>query len=79
MIDRATTPEQIATEIDALRHATDRRNSLPVIATGGIGDGRGVAAVLALGAQAAALGTSYHSCPSARARETSAEPADRCT
>ncbi len=32
---------------------------LPVVAAGGIGDGRGVAAVLALGAQGAALGTSF--------------------
>jgi nitronate monooxygenase len=32
---------------------------LPVFATGGIGDGRGVAAVLALGADAAAIGTSF--------------------
>jgi nitronate monooxygenase len=32
---------------------------LPVIAAGGIGDGRGVAAVLALGAQGAWLGTRF--------------------
>ena len=32
---------------------------VPVIAAGGIGDARGVAAVLALGAQAALLGTRF--------------------
>jgi nitronate monooxygenase len=45
---------------------------LPVIAAGGIGDGRGVAAALALGAVAAALGTSF-----LLARESAIAPAYR--
>lgn len=39
------------------------RTSLPVIAAGGIMDGAGVAAVLALGAQAAQMGTAFVPCP----------------
>jgi nitronate monooxygenase len=38
---------------------------LPLVATGGIGTGRAVAAVLAAGAAAAALGTAFMLCPEA--------------
>ncbi|MGH8208568.1 MAG: NAD(P)H-dependent flavin oxidoreductase, partial [Steroidobacteraceae bacterium] len=47
----------LPTIVDAVR--------LPVVATGGIADGRGVAAALALGASAAQIGTGFLRCPEA--------------
>jgi len=47
----------------ALTRAIGRAVQLPVVAAGGIMDGAGIAAVLALGAQAAQLGTAFIPCP----------------
>jgi nitronate monooxygenase len=53
---------------------------LPLIATGGIATGRGVAAVLAAGARAAAVGTAFMLCPEAATapahRDAIAAPGD---
>ncbi|MEM7327503.1 MAG: nitronate monooxygenase [Pseudomonadota bacterium] len=51
----------------ALTQLLVQRISLPVIAAGGIMDGRGIASVLALGAHAAQLGTAFIACPESNA------------
>ncbi|EYF00514.1 NAD(P)H-dependent flavin oxidoreductase [Chondromyces apiculatus] len=51
----------------ALTRLLVRSLDLPVIAAGGIMDGAGIAAVLALGASAAQLGTAFIACPESSA------------
>jgi NAD(P)H-dependent flavin oxidoreductase YrpB (nitropropane dioxygenase family) len=47
------------TTLALVPRVVDRIGPVPVIASGGIADGRGVAAVLALGAEAAMIGTRF--------------------
>jgi nitronate monooxygenase len=56
-------PAEAMTGTLALTRMVVRATRLPVVAAGGIMDGAGIAAVLALGAQAAQLGTAFIPCP----------------
>ena len=56
-------PYQSLTGTIALVRAIVKAVKVPVVAAGGIMDGAGIAAVLALGAQAAQLGTAFIPCP----------------
>jgi nitronate monooxygenase len=56
-------PADALTGTFALVRLVVRATALPVVAAGGIMDGAGIAAVLALGAQAAQLGTAFIPCP----------------
>ncbi len=57
----------VATQIGtlALVHEIVGAVRVPVIAAGGIVDGRGIAAAFALGASGVQLGTAYLNCPEA--------------
>jgi nitronate monooxygenase len=64
---RATFDDAAPGEIGllALLQLVSAAVDLPLVATGGIATGRGIAAVLAAGASAAALGTAFMLCPEA--------------
>ena len=62
-------PYQSLTGTIALVRAIVKAVKVPVVAAGGIMDGAGIAAVLALGAQAAQLGTAFIPCPESGASQ----------
>lgn len=57
--------DQEAFGLIALLQLVARSSDLPLVATGGIASGAGLAAVLAAGAQAAQIGTAFMRCPEA--------------
>jgi len=72
-------PYQSLTGTLALTRLILRAVHIPVVAAGGIMDGAGIAAALALGAQAAQLGTAFLACPESGASSAHKEALLRAT
>jgi len=65
MFDLEAVDERLSTAV--LVQLLARQTSLPIVAAGGIMDGKGIRAVLELGASAAQLGTAFVPCPESAA------------
>lgn len=72
-------PYESLTGTLALVRLVTRNVKLPVVAAGGIMDGAGIAAALALGAQLAQLGTAFISCPESGASQVHKDMLARAT